>query len=153
MQLELSAFVEADLDTIAAFIAEDNPGRALTFIRDIRSKFRAIQRSPLLYQLRPDIGEDARMGHRRQLRGAFSHRRNHRAHRAGRLRRPRSPWHVRRVVGLLNAVYCPDQRVRIADSAGLNRQDHRWDRAARNSLRVTASGTLNEYRPGMLMCS
>ena len=61
MQLELSAFVEADLDTIAAFIAEDNPGRALTFIRDIRSKFRAIQRSPLLYQLRPDIGEDARM--------------------------------------------------------------------------------------------
>ena len=61
MQLELSAFVEADLDAIAAFIAEDSPGRALTFIRDIRSKFRAIQRSPLLYQLRPDIGEDARM--------------------------------------------------------------------------------------------
>lgn len=140
MQLELSAFVEADLDTIAAFIAEDNPGRALTFIRDIRdirSKFRAIQRSPLLYQLRPDIGEDARMGHRRQLRGAFSHRRNHRAHRAGRLRRPRSPWRVRRVVGLLNAVQRPDQHVRLADSAGLNRHDHRWDRAARATRRVS----------------
>lgn len=61
MQLELSAFVEDDLDAIAAFIAEDNPRRAVTFIRDIRTKFRAIQHGPLIYQLRTDIGEDARM--------------------------------------------------------------------------------------------
>jgi toxin ParE1/3/4 len=61
MQLALSAFVEADLDAIAAFIAEDNPARAVTFIRDIRSKFSTIQRSPLIYHLRRDIGEDARM--------------------------------------------------------------------------------------------
>ena len=61
MRLELSAFVETDLDEIAAFIAEDNPGRAVTFIQDIRAKFRVIQRTPLFYQLRPDIGEDARM--------------------------------------------------------------------------------------------
>jgi toxin ParE1/3/4 len=61
MRLELSAFVESDLDEIAAFIADDNAGRAVTFIRDIRAKFRAIQRTPLLHQLRPDIGEEARM--------------------------------------------------------------------------------------------
>ena len=61
MRLEFSAFVETDLDEIAAFIADDNPGRAITFIQDIRAKFRVIQRTPLLYQLRPDIGEEARM--------------------------------------------------------------------------------------------
>ena len=61
MRLELSAFVETDLDEIAAFIADDNPGRAVTFIQDIRAKFRVIQRTPLLYQFRPDIGKEARM--------------------------------------------------------------------------------------------
>ena len=61
MRLELSASVETDLDEIAAFIADDNPGRAVTFIQDIRAKFRVIQRTPLLYQLRSDIGEEARM--------------------------------------------------------------------------------------------
>lgn len=61
MRLELSGFVEADLDEIAAFIAEDNPRRAVTFIQDIRAKFGDIQRTPLLYQLRPDIGDEARM--------------------------------------------------------------------------------------------
>ena len=61
IRLELSAFVEADLDQIAAFIADDNHGRAVTFIQDIRAKFRVIQRTPLLFQIRPDIGEEARM--------------------------------------------------------------------------------------------
>ena len=61
MRLELSAFVEADLDAIAAFIADDNPGRAVTFIQDIRAKFGVIQRTPLLYQLRTDTGEETRM--------------------------------------------------------------------------------------------
>ena len=61
MKWELSAFVEADLDAIAAFFAEGNPRRAVTFIRDIRSKFKAVQRTPSIYQPRPDIGEAARM--------------------------------------------------------------------------------------------
>lgn len=61
MRLELSRFVEGDLDAIAGYIAQDNPRRAVTFIEDIRAKFRDIQRSPLLYQLRPEIGEQARM--------------------------------------------------------------------------------------------
>jgi toxin ParE1/3/4 len=61
MQLELSAFVEGDLDAIAAFIADDNPRRAVTFIRDIRAKFRVIQRTSLVYWLRPNIGQDAHL--------------------------------------------------------------------------------------------
>jgi len=31
------------------------------FIQDIRAKFLEVQRNPLLYQLHPDIGEEARM--------------------------------------------------------------------------------------------
>ena len=61
MRLELSAFVEGDLDRIAAHIAEDNPRRAVTFVCDIRMKLAAVARDPLIYQLRPDIGEDARL--------------------------------------------------------------------------------------------
>ena len=60
-QIELSRYIEEDLDVIADFIAQDNPGRAVTFIQDIRGKFHNIQREPLIYCLRPDIGEDARM--------------------------------------------------------------------------------------------
>ncbi|MDO8351015.1 MAG: type II toxin-antitoxin system RelE/ParE family toxin [Gallionella sp.] len=61
MQLELSRNIEGDLDDIADYIAQDNPHRAVTFIQDIRAKFSDIQRNPLIYQLRPDIGEEARM--------------------------------------------------------------------------------------------
>lgn len=61
MRLELSRFVEGDLDNIADYIAQDNPHRAVTFIQGIRAKIFAIQRTPLAYQLRPDIGDEARM--------------------------------------------------------------------------------------------
>ncbi len=61
MRLELSRFIEGDLDAIAAYIAKDNPRRAVTFIEDIRAKALEIQRSLLIYQLRPDIGEQARL--------------------------------------------------------------------------------------------
>jgi toxin ParE1/3/4 len=61
MRLELSRFIESDLDDIASYIAQDNPQRAVTFIHEIRAKFHEIRRNPLLYQLRPDIGAEARM--------------------------------------------------------------------------------------------
>ena len=57
MRLELSHFIESDLDDIADHIAQDNPLRAVTFIKDIRTKFST---SPIT-QLRPDIGYGARM--------------------------------------------------------------------------------------------
>ncbi|BCT69549.1 type II toxin-antitoxin system RelE/ParE family toxin [Nitrosospira sp. NRS527] len=61
MRLELSRFIEGDLDDIADYIAQDNPRRAVSFIQDIRAKFHEIHHNPLLYQLRPDIGVEARM--------------------------------------------------------------------------------------------
>ena len=61
MRLELSRFVEGDLDDIANYIAQDNPRRAVTFIREIGAKFQEIQRNPLIYRLRPEIGDEARL--------------------------------------------------------------------------------------------
>jgi plasmid stabilization system protein ParE len=61
MRAELSPYVEGDLEEIADWIARDNPRRAVTFIQEIREAFRRIAEDPLLYQLRPDIGEDARL--------------------------------------------------------------------------------------------
>ena len=61
MRLELSRFVESDLNAIAAFIAEDNPRRALSFLGEIQEKILRIGEQPLLYQLRPEIGEAARI--------------------------------------------------------------------------------------------
>lgn len=61
MRLELSHYIEGDLDDIAGYIAQDNPSRAVTFIQDIRKKFYDIKCNPLIHQLRPDIGEEARM--------------------------------------------------------------------------------------------
>lgn len=61
MRLELSRYIENDLEEIADFIAEENPARAVSFIREIRQKIRSISLQPLLYQLRPEIGESARL--------------------------------------------------------------------------------------------
>ena len=40
---------------------QDNPRRAVSFIQQIREEFRRIGEGPLLYQLRPEIGADARL--------------------------------------------------------------------------------------------
>ena len=61
MRIELSRFVESDLEDIGDWIAEDNPRRAVTFVQELRNAFRKIGDGPLLYQLRPDIGDDARL--------------------------------------------------------------------------------------------
>lgn len=61
MRLEFSRWVESDLDSIADYIAQDNPQRAITFIREIRQKMHRIAEQPLIYQLRPEIGEEARL--------------------------------------------------------------------------------------------
>ena len=61
MRVELSAYVEPDLDEIAAWIAADNPARAVSFIDEIAERFKLIGENPLLYQLRPDIRPDLRL--------------------------------------------------------------------------------------------
>lgn len=57
MRVGYSRDVETDLDEIAAYMAADSPRRAVSFIRKIRAEIDRIGREPLLYQLRPDIGE------------------------------------------------------------------------------------------------
>ena len=61
MLVELSSFIEGDLEAIADYIAQDNPMRAVSFIREIREELRLVGQNPLLYQLRPEIGEGARL--------------------------------------------------------------------------------------------
>ena len=61
MRLEFSRYVESDLESIAEFIAEENPRRAVTFLHEIRQKIEWIAEHPLLYQLRSEIGEEARL--------------------------------------------------------------------------------------------
>ncbi|MGB8010537.1 MAG: type II toxin-antitoxin system RelE/ParE family toxin [Terriglobales bacterium] len=61
MQVEFSSFVEGDLDAIADYIAQDSPTRAVSFLREIGAQIHKVGQNPLLYQLRPEIGEGARM--------------------------------------------------------------------------------------------
>ena len=46
MRVEFSRWVESDLQSIADYIAEDNPVRAVSFIREIREKIRVVGRQP-----------------------------------------------------------------------------------------------------------
>ena len=61
MRLEFSRFVETDLEAITDFIAEESPQRAAEFIRQIGGAILRIAEQPLLYQLRPEIGDEARL--------------------------------------------------------------------------------------------
>lgn len=60
MRVELSHFMESDIEEIADWIAQDSPRRAISFIRQIREELRRIAEGPHRYQLRPEIGEAAR---------------------------------------------------------------------------------------------
>ena len=42
MRVELSRFVEADLEAIANYIAQDNPTRAVSFIQEIGAQIDTI---------------------------------------------------------------------------------------------------------------
>lgn len=61
MLVELSPFIERDLRSIGRYIARDNPSRAITFVRELRERVRQIGQNPFLFQLRPDIGQNARV--------------------------------------------------------------------------------------------
>jgi toxin ParE1/3/4 len=59
--LTFSEFVDADLESISDYIARDSPARAVRFIRKVRARLLLIGEQPLLYQLRPDIGQGIRI--------------------------------------------------------------------------------------------
>jgi toxin ParE1/3/4 len=61
MRIVYSLDVERDLEEIADYIAADNPRRAVSFMREIHAEVDRIGQGPMLYQLRPDIGADARL--------------------------------------------------------------------------------------------
>jgi toxin ParE1/3/4 len=49
-----------DLESIADYIAEDNPSRAVTFIQEIREKCRLLAEMPKSAPARPELGRDIR---------------------------------------------------------------------------------------------
>ena len=61
MRVELSPFVEQDLQEIADYIALDNPTRALSFVEELERAIQHIAENPLVYRLRPDAGRGVRI--------------------------------------------------------------------------------------------
>jgi toxin ParE1/3/4 len=61
MRLRLSNYVAVDLEQIADYIAQDSPRNAIRFIRILRRRMQGIAKQPQLYQLRPELGPDARL--------------------------------------------------------------------------------------------
>jgi toxin ParE1/3/4 len=61
VRIEVSSLVEGDLDAIADYIAQDNPKRALSFLREIREQILALGHRPLRFRLRTELEEDARV--------------------------------------------------------------------------------------------
>lgn len=60
MRLVFQPQAERDLEGIGDYIAADNPARAVTFIRELRSHCHRIGQNPLGYRLRPDIAAGVR---------------------------------------------------------------------------------------------
>jgi toxin ParE1/3/4 len=61
MRLRLSHRVPADLEEIVDFIARDNPRQASRVLRSLSARMKEVARQPQIYQLRPEIGAEARL--------------------------------------------------------------------------------------------
>ncbi len=59
--LRFSRRAHTDIEEIGNFIARDNPARAATFVRDLRSRCRQIVEFPDAAPLRPELGNDVRL--------------------------------------------------------------------------------------------
>lgn len=51
---------EEDLESIADYIAEDNPSRAVTFVQELRKKCRLLAEMPKSAPARPELGSNIR---------------------------------------------------------------------------------------------
>jgi len=68
MRVILSALAAQDLEDIGDFIAADNPGRAVSFVTELRQRCATLAEMPLAYPRREDFGKGVRlMVHRRYL--------------------------------------------------------------------------------------
>ncbi len=61
MPFRFSRKAEADLDEITAYIARDNPARAVSFVRELRERCRRLVTFPEAAPLRPDLGNSIRL--------------------------------------------------------------------------------------------
>jgi plasmid stabilization system protein ParE len=61
MLVELSDYVEEDLEQIGDYIALDNPERALTFLAELRREVAQLGRIATSCRLRPELGKDRRV--------------------------------------------------------------------------------------------
>ncbi len=60
MRLEFQPQAERDLEGIGDYIAQDNPRRAMSFVRELRAQCRKILVAPQAYRPRPELGEGIR---------------------------------------------------------------------------------------------
>lgn len=68
MKVRITAEAERDLEGIADCIAQDNPQRALSFIRELRDKCLSLAETPLAFSLVPRY---ERFGVRRRVHGSY----------------------------------------------------------------------------------
>jgi toxin ParE1/3/4 len=61
MRIELSEYVEGDIQQIADYIAQDSQESALYLVEEIYDTILRIGRNPLHYQVRVEIADDARL--------------------------------------------------------------------------------------------
>ena len=61
MQFRFSRQAEGDLKEITAYIARDNPARAVTFVQQLREHCRGLIVFPEARRLRPELGEGVRL--------------------------------------------------------------------------------------------
>ena len=61
MKIGFSAVAKEDLIDIAVYIAQDNPGRALSFVDELEVKCLSLGQSPGIGTARPEFGDGIRM--------------------------------------------------------------------------------------------
>jgi toxin ParE1/3/4 len=61
MKVAFSPAAEDDLLEIAAYIAQDNPDRALSFLDELEAKCLSLSHAPGIGTMRPELGKGIRM--------------------------------------------------------------------------------------------
>jgi len=61
MRFRFSRRAEADLEGITAYIAQDNPAREVTHVRELRDHYRGLVAFPEARPQRPELGEGMRL--------------------------------------------------------------------------------------------
>lgn len=60
MKLLITSTAEQDLRNIGDFIAQDNPARAVTFVRELQEQCQRLLVFPEAYRARPELGKNMR---------------------------------------------------------------------------------------------